>query len=72
MTNEILKTCSNPKDKGEQNPQECQNKMDVHAWSIEKDHGRIPPFAYGDANWLFYSPCGKGIFVSLNYHSTSM
>ncbi len=28
---EIPNTFSNPRDKGEQNPQECQNKMDVHA-----------------------------------------
>jgi hypothetical protein len=26
----IWMTCSNPKNKREQNPQECQNKMDVH------------------------------------------
>ncbi len=28
---EIPKTCSNPRNKREQNPRECQNKMDVHA-----------------------------------------
>jgi hypothetical protein len=29
-SSKIPEACLNPRDKGEQNPQECQNKMDVH------------------------------------------
>jgi hypothetical protein len=61
---EFQKLVQTPRDNREQNPQECQNKMDVHAWSIEKDHGIIAPFACGDASLLLYNPCGKGISIS--------
>jgi len=33
--------------------------MDVHVQTFQNHHGKLPPFACGDASWLHYNYTGK-------------
>lgn len=45
---------------GQQDTQDCLDTLDVHAWSIEEDHGWVQVVVCNHASWSNFYTNGQG------------